>query len=100
MGSCRVNPLKGLPMAIAEPLVSRDLDVIDVEIVDAKIRHAKFVGDKIVDGQIVGGRLIDPKNSDRKAAARARSVDVGDSQSEIIAAVVLGLAILVVLHFW
>jgi hypothetical protein len=85
-------------MAIAEPLVSPDLDVIDLEIVGAKIIHAKFVGDKIVDGQIIDGRVIDPKNLAHKAA-RSRSIHIENTQTEIIAVVALGLFILT-LHFW
>jgi hypothetical protein len=83
-------------MATAEPFSS---DLIDVEIAGAKIVHAKVVGDKIVGGEIVDGRVVAAKNDGRKTA-RARSIDVNNTQSEIIAAVVLCLAMLVVIHFW
>jgi hypothetical protein len=68
----------------------------DVEIVDARIIEAKFLGDQIVDGRIVGGRVVDVEELSSRGA-HARSVDRDNLHREIVAGLLLGLAILFIL---
>jgi hypothetical protein len=69
-------------------------DVADLRIVGAKIIEPQFDGNKIVGGRIVGGEVISEKNVDT-AQARARQVDRHNAHTEIVAVLVLGLAIIV-----
>jgi hypothetical protein len=83
-------------MAVAEPLTSGPSEAAGLQIVGARVVGAKFDGDKIVGGEIVEGRVIDSGAIKFKVS---RSKLVHSHHSEVIAVMLLGLALLLV-HLW